>query len=144
MRRYLLFLTCAIALHAQAWDALRGLKPGDNVKVQELTGAEHKGAFVSMTADAITLRTAKSEASVERTRIRRVQLRSSARRARNFAIGAAIGAVAGIIADQTLGTYLRNESNPSSGARALTYVAPIGILGGIAAARPAYRTIYEP
>jgi len=144
MRRSLLFLACAVALHAQAWDTLRGLKPGDNIKVLELTGAEHKGAFVSMAADAITLRAAKSEASVERTRIRRVQLRSSARRARNFAIGAGIGLAVGLVTDQTLGTYLRNESNPSSGTRALTYIAPLGIFGAIAAARPAYRTIYKP
>ena len=48
--------------------------------------------------------------AIERTRVRRVQVKSASRRVRNIVIGAAIGLAVGLVADQTLGTYLRNEA----------------------------------
>ena len=83
------------------------------------------------------------EAMVERTRVKRVKLRSGSRRVRNTIIGAGIGFAVGLTIDQTLGTYFRNESSEGTGARVLTYLAPAGIFAVIGAAFPAYRTIYR-
>jgi hypothetical protein len=143
MRVLLLLLVPLLQLAAQSWEALSPLRPGDKIRVLEIAGAEHKGAFSSFTAQAITLRTGSGELSVERSRVRRIQVRGSSRRIRNLAIGAAIGVAVGVTVDQTLGAYLRNEAGESTGTRAVTYVAPIALFGGIAAAFPAYRTVYR-
>jgi hypothetical protein len=46
-----------------------------------------------------------------------------------------------VTVDQTLGTYLRNEG--VNNGRAITYIAPIGLFGGIGAALSSYKTIYR-
>ena len=48
----------------------------------------------------------------------------------------------GLVTDQTLGTYLRNESNPDN-ARVLIWTLPIALCGGIGAAFPSYPVIYR-
>ena len=61
---------------------------------------------------------------------------------RNFLIGVGVGAAIGLIADQTAGAYLRNESNPAS-ARPLIWAVPIALGGAIGAAFPSYSVIYK-
>jgi hypothetical protein len=136
-------LAAALPISAQSWDTLRGLKPGDRIKVQETGGQEYSGAFRSVSADAITLAGAQGEVAIEKAKVRTVKVRASSRRVRNFLIAAAIGVAVGATVDNTLGVYLRNESGETSGARILTYVAPIALFGSIAAALPAYRTVYK-
>ena len=130
-----------LTLSAQSWDELRGLKAGDQIKVLDTGGREYKGAFRSVSNDAISLDTGKNEAAIERPRVRRVEVRSGSRRARNAVIGAAVGLAIGVLVDQTLGAYLRNETGESG--RAVTYVAPIALFGGLGAAFPAYKTLYR-
>jgi len=131
------------AAPAQSWDRLRELQPGQSIKVKEIDGPQHSGTFRSVSADRLTMTDGKGEISIEQAKIRRVQVRSGERRLRNFLIGAGIGAAIGVVTDNTLGAYLRNESGESSGARAASYLVPIGVVGGIAAAVPAYQTIYQ-
>jgi len=142
-RVFLAFVSCAIPLAAQSWDALSSLKPGDSVKILDAGGREQGGAFRAVSAAAISIATGKGGVAMERTRVRRVQVKSSSRRVRNAVIGAAIGIAVGLVIDQTLGVYLRNEAGEGSGARALTYIAPIGLFGGIGAAASGYRTVYR-
>ena len=136
-------LTCMFPLFGQNWDALRGLKAGDAVKVVDTDGRQHKGTFRAVSADAISLETNKTQMSIERSRVRRVQIRSGSRQLRNALIGAGIGVATGVVVDQTLGAYIRNEYNEDAGARAITYIAPIGLFAAIGGARPAYRTVYD-
>jgi hypothetical protein len=142
-RVLLALLTCAIPLPAQSWDALSSLKPGETVKILDSARREQKGSFRTVSADAISIATGTREVAIERTRVRRVQVKSSSRRGRNVLIGVAVGLAVGLVADQTIGAYLRNESGESSGTRALTYIAPIGLFGGIGAAAAGYRTVYR-
>ena len=141
--RLLAVLALAVPLSAQSWDALSGLRAGDTVKVLDTAGQEHRGTFRNVSAGAIALQTAGSEESIDRPRVRQVQVRSGSHRVRNALIGAAVGVAIGVTVDQSLGAYLRNESGQGSGVRALTYIAPIGILGGIGALLPSYRTVYR-
>jgi hypothetical protein len=141
--RLLTLFAFTLPLAGQSWDELRSLKVGEEIKVQDTKGQESKGAFRSVSADAIALTTGKSEASIERSRVRRVQVRSGSRRARNAAIGAAVGVAIGVAVDQTLGAFFRNEGGQNEATRALTYIAPIGLLGGLGGAFPAYRTVYK-
>src|SRR6476646_961005 len=120
-------LYCTIPLAAQTWEALSVLKTDDAVKVRSTDGKEYKGKFRSVSATAIALEVKQSEMSVERTRVRRVEIKSSARRWRNVAIGVGIGFAVGLVTDLTLGQYLRNELSEGDCARALTYIVPIGL-----------------
>ena len=142
-RALITLLCCTIPLAAQSWDDLRALKTGDRVKVQDTAGKERGGAFRALSDNAISIESGRSEVSIERAKVRRVQIKSSARRWRNLAIGAGIGLALGLAADYTLGTYLRNEASHGSAARALTYIAPIALFGGIGAAAAGYKTIYR-
>lgn len=140
-RLMLMLLVCGLPLFPQAWDALQGLQAGDRIKVLDNAGQELKGAFTAVSAESISLKSGNRDAAIERLRVRRVQLRSSSRRVRNILIGVGVGLAVGVTVDQTVGTYLRNETGESG--RALTYVAPIALFGGIAAALPTYRTVYR-
>jgi hypothetical protein len=139
--RFALACVLALPLSAQSWDMLQSLRPGETIKVLDIKGQEDKGAFRAVTDSAITLTAGKSEKSIERARVRRVQVSSKAHRGRNAAIGAGIGIAVAVLVDQTVGAYLRNETGDSG--RAITYIAPIGLFGAIGAALPGYRTVYR-
>jgi hypothetical protein len=121
------------SLIAQSWSRVQSLKPGDRVSVVDSSGQKHKGTLSSITNEAISIQTRGGETSVERSRVRRVEVTEGSRRLRNALIGAGIGIAAGLVADNTLGTYFRNESGETSGARALTYIAPAGVFAAIGA-----------
>jgi hypothetical protein len=131
-----------LPMWAQSWDDLRGLKPGDTVRILGTAGRQDKGVFKALANEAITIQTSNGELMIERPRIRRVQIASTQRRIRNVVIGAAIGVAVGAAIDQTWGTYLRNESSQDGG-RPVTYAASIGGFAALFGARPAYRTIYR-
>lgn len=141
MRRLIVLLVCALPLLAQSWEPVRALPAGTRVKVREVDGKEHKGNITAVTPDAISMAAGRTSLSIERARVGRVQVHGSSRRARNIAIGAAIGVAVAITIDQTLGVRLRNEGG--DGGRAITYIAPIGLFGAIGAAMSPYRTIYR-
>ena len=141
LRAILLSIFLAVVpISAQSWESLRAFQ-GQTVKVRDASGEERKGICESVSADAITLQTGTSQVSIEKAKVRRVQVSSAARRWRNLAIGAGIGLAIGVTVDQTLGTYLRNEGHDST--RAVTYVAPIGLFGALGAAMGPYRTVYQ-
>jgi hypothetical protein len=141
------FLAVAIAgglpLLAQSWESLQTLRPGDRVVVDSNGGGKLKGEFQAVTPDAIRVATERGETAVERARVRRVRVRSTARRVRHAAIAAAIGLAAGVAVDQTLGAYFRNETGENTGARVATCAAPAGVFAAVAAAVPGYRTVYR-
>ena len=143
----LLVIGCGIPVAAQSgpmrsWDTVRAVKPGEQIQIRDAEGNRHHGTLTSVSADAITLQTRRGPLSIDASRVRTVQTPSSSRRLRNLVIGAAIGVGVGVAIDQSVGTYLRNESGFGPGARAVTYVAPIAVGGGLGAL-PAYRTIYR-
>jgi hypothetical protein len=138
---FLLLFVGSLPLYAQSWEDLRGLKTGDRIRVRDTAGREHKGKFAAVSAEAISLQTEEGSTMIERPRVERVRVSSGSRRIRNTVIGAAVGVAVGVAVDQTLGTRLRNEGNGSG--RAATYLAPIGIFGGLGAARSAWRTAYR-
>src|SRR5882724_8810979 len=110
------WLLCGLSLSAQPWDRLHGLKPGERVYVLDTAGQENKGTFTAVSDDAISLQTIKGQVSIERPKVRWVQVRSNSRRTRNILLGVAIGVAVGVTVDQTLGAYYRNESGQSGGA----------------------------
>ena len=140
--RTLVLFAIAIPLLGQSWDNLKALKPGDQVQVIDTSGQQQRAAFAAVSATAITLETRTGQVSIDKARVHGVKARSSAVRTRNIVIGAAIGIAIGATIDQTLGVRLRNESGESEGARAITYIAPAGVMGALRAF-PAYRAVYR-
>ncbi len=138
-----LVVWAGLPVGAQSWSALDGLATGDRIKVRDVSGQKYDGVLASVTPEAIRLNAPGGEVSIERVRVKRVQVRSASRRVVNTLIGAGVGLALGVVADQTLGAYFRNETGESSGQQAITYLAPIGLCTGIAAAFPAYRTVYR-
>jgi hypothetical protein len=101
-----------------------------------------KGEFVSSSTESLTIHTRRGEQRFLRSEVVRVVSRTQSRRTRNVLLGVGVGAAISLVVDQTLGTYLRNESNPASG-RPLIWTLPIALCGGIGAAFPSYPAIYR-
>jgi hypothetical protein len=126
---------------SKTWESLGRLDSGAQVEVVSSDHAE-KGEFVSSTTESLTIHTNRGEQKFLRPEVVRVVSRRQSRRTRNLLIGAGVGAVIGLVTDQTLGAYLRNESNPAI-ARPLIWTLPIALCGGIGAAFPSYPVIYR-
>lgn len=126
---------------AKTWESLGSLNAGTSIEVVTKARVE-KGEFVSSSADSLTIHTKLGEQKFPRQDVLRVMAHAHSRRVRNILIGAGIGAAVGLVTDQTLGTYLRNESNPP-GARVVIWTLPIALGGGIGAALPSHSVIYR-
>ncbi len=126
---------------SKSWESLGSLNPG--APIQVVTGGRtESGEFVSSSTESLTIRTPHGEERFPRQDVVRVVSRRQSVRIRNVLIGAGIGAAVGLVTDQTLGTYLRNESNPEN-ARALMWTLPIALGGGIGAVLPSHSVIYR-
>ncbi len=134
-----LFVTSAFG---QAADILRGIQPGRAVRVTDDSGRKQTGVWKSTSGSTVVFETKKGEVSLPPSQVRRVEVRSPARRVRNIAIGAGIGVAVGAVTDNTLGVYLRNESS-GDGGRALSYALPIAAGAAIGAIPSGWVTIYR-
>lgn len=126
---------------SKTWESLGQIKPGTPIEVVTNDRAE-KGEFVSTSTESLTINTRGGEQRFLRPEVVRVVSRRQSRRMRNPLIGVGAGAAISLITDETLGAYLRNESNPA-GARPLIWTVPIALCGGIGAAFPSYTVIYR-
>ena len=129
------------ASNSRAWENLGKLNAGAPIEVITGNRAE-KGEFVSSSSESVTIHTRGGEQKFLRQDVVRIVSRTQSRRLRNALIGAGVGAAIGLITDQTLGTLLRNESNPDN-ARLLIWALPIAACGGIGAIFPSYPVIYR-
>src|SRR5690348_10839627 len=139
---FLLTACLASAANRGSWDDVGRLPAGATIRVTENSDTQQKGTFVSAAADAIVLTTKSGQVRVDRANVRKVEAKPG-HRVRNTLIGAGIGLAVGVVIDQTAGTYIRNESNETDAARALTVLAPVAIFGGIGSLTGGYRTVYS-
>jgi hypothetical protein len=123
------------------WENLGQLRSGAPVEVFTSDRAE-KGEFVSSSTESLTIRTIRGEQRFLRPEVLRVVSRAQSRRMRNALIGAGVGVAIALAVDQSVGRFLRNESNPSS-ARPLIWTLPIALCSGVGAAFPSYPVIYR-
>src|SRR5215831_5550108 len=126
---------------SETWESLGKVNSGAPIEVVTSDRVE-RGEFVSSSTESLTIQTRRGEQRFLRQEVVRVVSRRQSRRLRNVLIGVGVGAAIGLVTDQTLGTYLRNESNPGS-ARPLIWILPIALCGGIGAAFPSYPVIYR-
>jgi hypothetical protein len=142
MKLFFLALICTNFLSAapKTWDAVGRLRPGTPVEVVTSTGSE-TGQVVSSSTENLTIRTNRGEHNFARPDIIRVTSRTKSKRVRNMLIGAGVGLGISLLADRTIGTYIRNES--SSSGRPFIWTIPIAAGAGIGAAFPSYPVVYR-
>jgi hypothetical protein len=129
------------ASRAEQWAAVGRLSPGTTIEVATATRTE-RGTFVASSTESITLHTPMGGQKFFRPDVVRVTLLAKSHRMRNMLIGTGVGVGIALTTDQTLGAYLRNESNADN-ARALIWTIPIAFCGGVGALLPSHPVIYR-
>jgi len=89
------------------WDNLKGLAPGDDIRIVLNDTKSYGAKFQSLSDEAIVVRLVTGEQTFERQNVLRVSTRGKGHRGRNALIGLAVGAGAGVIvavASPELGT----------------------------------------
>lgn len=91
------------------WQNFKQLVAGQEIEVTTSNGRSVQGAFISFSAQLITLQRKQKEVTIPRTDVSRVRLRQAHRR-RYMWIGAALGAGAGAGVGAGIGENVANES----------------------------------
>jgi hypothetical protein len=130
----------AQAQGGQPWDAVTQLAPGQRVMVEVGGRRRLEGAFVSAVENGIVLRAEDRDIAYSRADIRRVGVRGSSKRLRNTLLGAAAGALGGLLVASAGGG--KSERGFVNGVNSLL---GLGIGAGVGAMVPAdpYRIIYS-
>lgn len=127
------------------WDNLKGLAPGEEIKIAVKQGKSEAGTLRGMTEDGIVLRLGSENRSFDRQSISAVYAKHEGNRARHALIGALAGAGVGLAIGAVADARDRNQwLLPSPGKIVFT---PAGAIVGVAvgALLPSgnWRKIYE-
>lgn len=94
----ILTIPCAsTAQNKQAsWQNLNAIQVGQEIQVIEMSSTKDSGTLLSVSDSAISLQTQAGERAVQRQDVRRVSIKTKARRERSTLIGLAIGTGSGV------------------------------------------------
>ncbi|MFQ5777452.1 MAG: hypothetical protein ACE5IP_05545 [Terriglobia bacterium] len=123
------------------WSNLQQLRIGQEIEVVDTNLKKHKGTFLSLSEEAISLRAGKDEVAVTRPNVFRVSSREHSKRLRNTLIGLAIGGGIGV-AVGAIGDAQEGEPGEHVGAGVFGLLGG-GIGAGLGAALPSHQTIYK-
>ncbi|MGD0223348.1 MAG: hypothetical protein ABSF71_13510 [Terriglobia bacterium] len=123
------------------WNNLNILKPGQLIRVELKDAKSYDGELQGLNDEGITLRLTPSPRTFARKDILRVYSKNESHRARNFLIGAGIGAILAAIGVSA------NHWGENVGLRSTAWEWPVGlgVFGGIGAAIPTggWREVYR-
>jgi len=123
------------------WDSLRQLRPGQKIEVVDSSMKTLKGAFVSVSDEAISLQAGKNEQIIARAKVVRVSVRDTSHRTRNMLLGS--GILGGIALAASIAP-LASSSNEGNSCGWCAAAIGAGFGGGAAlGALPGYHTIYR-
>ena len=123
------------------WENLKELRLGQKIEVIDKSMKSFQGPFVSVSGEAITMKVGKSQESVERANVVRVNVRDTSHRKRNMLLGA--GILGGIAVAATAVPLMAN-SNEGNSCPACAAAIAAGFGGGAAlGAIPGSRTVYR-
>src|ERR1700730_10196106 len=122
-----------------AWNNLKQLSSGQQVRVVLNSKKSFKGQFQSVTDDAVIIRTNGVDQTLSRSSVERVSLRHPGHRGRHALIGAGIGAGAGLGTGAAIVNNCTRLSIVCTGNRGKAILTPVvGLIGaGIGALLPA-------
>ena len=141
MRILILLAAAALAAAGDDWSAVQRLAPSQSIEVALRDGARARVQFLSATADAVSVREATGERSIERARIRSVRVADPGRRVRKGLMWTAIGGGIGYGAGFAICPHCPSEGAPAKFTAPFTALgAGIGALGFLSSP---YRTIYK-
>jgi len=130
-----------------AWNSLKQLAPGQQVRVVVESKNPLKGQFDSVTDDAIVIHTNGAEQTFSPSSVQRVFSQRPGHRERPALIGAAIGAGAGLGTGAAIDNDCSRQSIVCTGNKGKAILTPVfGLIGaGIGAALPAggWQEIYR-
>jgi len=111
------------------WDILKGLAPGDQIKIAVKNGKSETGTLRGVTEDGIVLRLTAENRLFERHSISAVFTKHEGHRPRNALIGALVGAGAGLAIGAVSDAHDRNDwILPNLGK---TLLPPMGAVVGV-------------
>jgi hypothetical protein len=121
-----------------AWNSLKQLTPGQQIRVALSDKKSYRGEFQAVTDDAIVLRANGTDQTLPRQSIQRVSSRRPSHRGRHALIGAAIGAGAGLGTGAAIDNDCNAQSIVCTGNKGKAILTPVfGLLGaGIGALLP--------
>lgn len=125
-----------------SWESLKQVRAGEKIEVVEMSLKSTRGAFVSVSDEAIVLRVKGDNVTVERASVMRVTVRDTSKRSRNMLLGAAIGAGAGLTLGLLANAPGSNEGNDNPGMIAGVTAGAAGAglgMGAVTGNRTVYR-----
>lgn len=146
----LVLTACAVAAAAQslpspAWASVVRLTPDSEVRVTLDDGRKVRGFLQSVTAEALVVNAAKTQESLPRLTIQRIQLKRAGHRGRNTLIGLAAGLAGGL----AVGAAVDSRDhvwlfNPNDGKKVFTPLGGIiGTIAGVAFPTGGWREVYR-
>lgn len=130
----------ALTQSSDNWQSLQQIRPGHLVEVVDMQLAKTWGEFISVTDEAITLRSGRDEKTIRRDDVLRVSSREKSKRLRNTLIGLAIGGAAGLAVGAAM-----DQGYGEGEHIAKTILTPIGLGAGagVGSAFPSRETLYR-
>jgi hypothetical protein len=124
-----------------AWNNLKQLSPGQQIRVVLNSKKSLKGQFQSITDDAIIVHASGADQTLSRPSVQQVSSRRPGHRGRHALIGAAIGAGAGLGTGAAIDADCSPQSIVCTGNKGKAILTPVfGLIGaGIGALLPANR-----
>jgi len=98
-----------------SWNNLSQLRAGDKIEVIDQSLRSYRGTFVSVSEEAISLRSKKDSFTVERSNVLRVSVLDKSKRLRYMLLGAAVGAGAALAVTVPLDLQYVGEGNTGVG-----------------------------
>jgi len=143
-----LLVSCSVhATENPAWNNLKQLSPGQQVRVVVNSNKTVKGRFQSGTDDAIIIRSKGADQTLSRNSVQQVSSRRAGHRGWHALIGAAIGAGAGLGTGAAIDNDCSRNSIVCTGNKGKAILTPVfGLLGAaIGALLPAggWQEIYR-
>ena len=145
--RKLLVVVCLMATpcvsraqNSNAWVALNALRANEKIEVVEASLKQHKGMFVAVSEESITLRENAADQTLKKENVMRVTALDKGHHWRNALIGGAVGAGVGA----GVGAAAAGKCFCTTG-QAVKAVALVGLAVGavVGVALPSHDTIYR-
>jgi hypothetical protein len=135
----LLFSSSLCSAENPAWNNLKQLSPGQQVRILVNSNKSFKGQFQSVTDDAVIIHANGADETLSRSSVQKVSSRRPRHRGRHALIGAAIGASAGLGIGAAIDNDCSSQSIVCTGNKGKAILTPVfGLIGaGVGALLPA-------